>query len=314
MMTGTMLDLTIATFLIFLGWGAMHARSTSAAIGLFVAFGLVLSLAWARLGAPDLALAEAAIGAGLTGVLLLQAAAASREPELITTRRPGWPALLLILVVFLLLAVTVFGDDPRIVDQPGPLPALVDSNLFNSGVSHPVTAVLLNFRAWDTLLELLVLLLALLGFKQLYVRDLPFYKQSILGDHPQAWPLLKAWTRVLAPLLVLVGGYLLWRGAAEPGGAFQAGALMAAAIVMLRLSHLLPPLRWSWWPVRTAVLGGAVLFLGVAAHSAIIGDTWLTYPADMAGTLIVLVEVAATVSIAMTLGLLVAGEREDIAE
>ena len=38
---------------------------------LFIVFGLLMALAWARLGAPDLALAEAAIGAGLTGALLL---------------------------------------------------------------------------------------------------------------------------------------------------------------------------------------------------------------------------------------------------
>jgi len=40
---------------------------------LFIAFGLFMALAWVRLNAPDIALAEAAIGAGLTGVLLLDA-------------------------------------------------------------------------------------------------------------------------------------------------------------------------------------------------------------------------------------------------
>ena len=39
----------------------------------------------------------------------------------------------------------------------------IDAAMAQSGVDHPVTAVLLNFRAWDTLLELAVLLLALLG-------------------------------------------------------------------------------------------------------------------------------------------------------
>jgi uncharacterized MnhB-related membrane protein len=41
---------------------------------LFVVFGLLLALVWARLGAVDVALAEAAIGAGLSGALLLQSA------------------------------------------------------------------------------------------------------------------------------------------------------------------------------------------------------------------------------------------------
>jgi energy-converting hydrogenase B subunit D len=40
---------------------------------LFIAFGLLMALAWVRLGAPDVALAEAAIGAGLTGALLMAA-------------------------------------------------------------------------------------------------------------------------------------------------------------------------------------------------------------------------------------------------
>ena len=40
---------------------------------LFIVFGLLMSLAWARLAAPDIGLAEAAIGAGLTGALLLDA-------------------------------------------------------------------------------------------------------------------------------------------------------------------------------------------------------------------------------------------------
>jgi energy-converting hydrogenase B subunit D len=39
----------------------------------FIVFGLLMALAWARLQAPDIALAEAAIGAGLTGALLLDA-------------------------------------------------------------------------------------------------------------------------------------------------------------------------------------------------------------------------------------------------
>ena len=101
--------------------------------------------------------------------------------------------------------------------------------LAQSGVEHPVTAVLLNFRAWDTLLELLVLLLALLGARQA-PGDLPRYR---------GWSLSISWSRLLSPLLLLVSGYLLWRGAAAPGGAFQAGALLASGLVILRLNQQL---------------------------------------------------------------------------
>ena len=69
-------------------WSAARALTTAdvfRAVVLFIVFGLLMALAWARLGAPDIALAEAAIGAGLTGALLLDAVghlrAKRRGPE-----------------------------------------------------------------------------------------------------------------------------------------------------------------------------------------------------------------------------------------
>ena len=52
---------------------ALTVNDLSQTVVLFIAFGLFMALAWVRLKAPDIALAEAAIGAGLTGVLLLDA-------------------------------------------------------------------------------------------------------------------------------------------------------------------------------------------------------------------------------------------------
>ena len=51
-------------------WRTLAAPRLDRAIVLFIAFGLLMALAWARLAAPDIGLAEAAIGAGLTGALL----------------------------------------------------------------------------------------------------------------------------------------------------------------------------------------------------------------------------------------------------
>lgn len=51
------------------------------AVVMFIVFGLIMALAWVRLNAPDIALAEAAIGAGLTGVLLLDTLGYLRSHE-----------------------------------------------------------------------------------------------------------------------------------------------------------------------------------------------------------------------------------------
>ncbi|WP_417791391.1 Na(+)/H(+) antiporter subunit B [Stutzerimonas xanthomarina] len=301
-MTEWLFDGVLGLLLLGLAFGALHGRNLYTSVLLFIAFGLALALIWARLGAADLALAEAAIGAGLTGVLLFTALARQPGPADLpdatgTRLRLGAAAVVLPMLILLVQGLAPLSEvEPR-------MPALITRHLDASGVSHPVTAVLLNYRAWDTLLELAVLLLALLGARQLGPRPL---------DLAEPWPLLRAWARVLAPLLVLAAGYILWRGASAPGGAFQAGALLASGVVLLRLSGLVPRLRWSFTPLRLLVLGGLLVFIGVALMTAWLGEGWLTYPSGAAKLLIVLIESVATLSIAASLSLLVVGEGEDV--
>ena len=68
------LDGPIMIVMIVLAVRLLLVRDLYRAVILFVVFGLFMALAWVRLEAPDIALAEAAVGAGITGVLLLDAA------------------------------------------------------------------------------------------------------------------------------------------------------------------------------------------------------------------------------------------------
>jgi energy-converting hydrogenase B subunit D len=68
-------DGVLGVLLLWLAWRALACPDLFKAIVLFIAFGLLMAIAWVRLAAPDVALAEAAIGAGLTGALLLAALA-----------------------------------------------------------------------------------------------------------------------------------------------------------------------------------------------------------------------------------------------
>lgn len=78
-MIGLALDLALALTLVWLAWRSLASADLFKGVVLFIAFGLVLALAWVRLAAPDIALAEAAIGSGLTGALLLDALARLRR-------------------------------------------------------------------------------------------------------------------------------------------------------------------------------------------------------------------------------------------
>lgn len=290
-------DLVLCALLLLLAGAAMLSRSLTQAVTLFIAFGVMMALAWARLKAPDLALAEAAIGAGLTGALCFTALARY-------AKQPAYPqpALWRPLTFIGLVSALLLASLSQIPLQPSSaIPALVQQHLPQSGVSHPVTAVLLNFRAWDTLLELLVLLLALLGARQAPA-DLPRYR---------GWSLSISWSRLLSPLLLLVSGYLLWRGAAAPGGAFQAGALLASGLVILRLNQQLSWLSWRHFWVRALVLGGLLAFVLAGVFSLLLqglGAVWLSWPQSIAGAVILIVESFATLAIAVTLTLLVVGE------
>jgi energy-converting hydrogenase B subunit D len=71
--TQWLFDGLLVSALVWLAWHALASVDLFKAVVLFIAFGLLMALAWVRLEAPDVALAEAAIGAGFTGALLLDA-------------------------------------------------------------------------------------------------------------------------------------------------------------------------------------------------------------------------------------------------
>lgn len=64
------IDLILGLLLIFTAWRTFHDQRLQRAVGWFVAFGLVLALVWLRLGVVVVAVAEASIGALLTGVIV----------------------------------------------------------------------------------------------------------------------------------------------------------------------------------------------------------------------------------------------------
>lgn len=193
-----------------------------------------------------------------------------------------------------MLATMLVSAIHHLPEAPVDLRPLVASAMPASGVEHPVTAVLLNFRSYDTLLEMGVLLLAVIVLLSVRDRTMPPVPQP-------ADPVPQALARLVAPLATLLGIYLLWAGAFRPGGAFQAGALLAAALVLLHLTGLLRGWGRPGAGLRACLAGGLLLFLLIAAV-LLAGGSLLGYPPGAAGPLILLIESGLTVSIACMLG------------
>lgn len=68
-------DLLLILTIVGLAWRTLADKDLFRATITFIALGLLIAVAWVRLRAPDIALAEAAIGSGLTGALVLAALA-----------------------------------------------------------------------------------------------------------------------------------------------------------------------------------------------------------------------------------------------
>lgn len=310
-MTALLFDGLLALVLLGLAWRVVAAPDLFQAILLFIVFGLIMALVWTRLRAPDLALAEAAIGAGITGALLFGAWQATRAHGSRGTddRRP--PASVLSVVVPLIIAL-VLAIAWSAANLPPPVLATgaeALARLDETGVDNPVTAVLLNYRGYDTLLEMAVLLLALLGVWTVADRGRQWYVHRPGADDPDATPMLGALLSVVVPLIVLVAGYLLWAGGRWPGGAFQAGAVLAAGGVLLCLSGRLIPLDVTPPAQRVLLLSGIAVFALTGLGALAAGRPALTLPVALATGLIYLIESALMVSIALTLVLLFADAR-----
>ncbi len=173
----------------------------------------------------------------------------------------------------------------------------VETELDQSGAKNPVTAVLLNFRGYDTLLEIVVLLLAVIGARVLTATN------ASSGDK-QSQPVnlvLVGFMRIIAPVMIVVAGYLLWVGGHAPGGAFQAAAVLAAMGVLLKLGGVHWTRNLSDLGERLLLVAGLTAFLAVAIGVMSDQRSFLEYPTSAAKSLMLLIEFLATVSIAAIL-------------
>jgi len=300
-------DLSLILLVLAVAGWIITVRDTFAAVIGFVAYGLLLGLIWVRLAAPDVALTEAAIGGGLTGALLISAAARLRRTE--AAARAEYPGVL-IRTLATVLAVTVAAALAMgVLALPAPAPTLAPAaaaSLATTGVGNPVTAVLLAFRAMDTLLEAIVVLLALLGVWSVA-------PDHVWGGYPgprrHADPdgALAYLARLLAPIGIIVGLYIFWIGADLPGGKFQGATILAAMWLLVIGAGLadMPPVSRTW--LRVLLVTGPLAFIAIGFAGSITAGAVLAYPEGYAKPLIVAIEIALMPTLVLTLALLVAG-------
>jgi len=169
------LELALVAFVISTAVATALLRDIVASIVVFASFSLGISIIWVLLQAPDVALTEAAVGAGVMTVLLLITVAKTARPpsdEALLSVSPK--ALVAVGVFMLVLTATVpalppvgDADAPALQEEHDgsltPYGYYVENSYNETGVENSVTAVLVYYRGFDTFGEATVVFSAVVG-------------------------------------------------------------------------------------------------------------------------------------------------------
>jgi multicomponent K+:H+ antiporter subunit A len=268
----------IALVLATLATVVWHRRRLVALITMGVV-GLIVSLAFVKFSAPDLALTQLSVEV-VTVVLLLLALffLPQQTPTESSPLRIGRDALLA-LVAGLGATLLTLAVLTRPLDTIAGF--FIEQALPGGGGANVVNVILVDFRGFDTLGEITVLALAGLGIVALlHGLKLPKPAADAEGRRwsADAHPLIMATlTRLLLPLTLLVAAFILLRGHNLPGGGFIAGLITAVALIVQYLAN---GIDWTASRLRTdmhrVVGAGLALATGTGLVAMGLGYPFLT--------------------------------------
>lgn len=163
------LDVPFVVLLLLLSSLAIRSRRLFHAVVTLGAYGFVIALEWALMGAVDVAFTEAVIGAGVWTVFMLAALQQTGEEspgnEDRRHLRPAAAAALLglgTLLVISALKIPAFGD-PTSPASVRVSPHYIEASVRETATPNMVTAVLGDYRSLDTMMEVSVVFAATLA-------------------------------------------------------------------------------------------------------------------------------------------------------
>lgn len=310
------LDVGLALLVVGVAVWTIAARDLFASVVSYVAYGLLLAFVWIRLYAPDVALTEAAVGGGVTGVLLITAG--KRLGALKSVAPEAQPGLAFRLLIGVLAALVACALGAVIMMLPDPPPSLAPeaaaaADGAGAGLGNPITAVLISYRSFDTMLEKIVLVLAVIGVWSVGT-DKAWGDTPAPFRRPKPYAPMVFLAQMLAPIGALIGIHIFWIGANAPGGAFQGGALLAAMWMVTMMARLVEPPRVDAQWLRLALVAGPAVFLIAGLAGELVAGSFFAYPPGLAKPIILLIEAFMLVSITAALPMLVAGPPSERSE
>jgi multicomponent Na+:H+ antiporter subunit B len=280
-------SLFLLTMLVIIAVAIIESPNLFSAVMLSGIFSLIMALNFFVLDAADVALTEAAVGAGVATVLFLSALALTAERERPYGKRQYVPLAVAVATGAVLVYATL--HNPRIGDPAAPIhhhvaPWYMENTPKLIDIPNVVTAILGSFRGFDTLGEVFVVftagigVLSILGVRHTLIElsgnELDARQRS-LRHH--LIPRLVG--RGMVPPILLFALYVQFHGEYSPGGGFQAGAIAAAAVILYSLlegddrgRELVPE-----WLLSVMLAGGAFFYGAVGVACMFLGGNFLDY-------------------------------------
>lgn len=235
----------------------IHQKHLRIAVIWLGVFSLLASVAYLFRHAPDVAIAEAVIGSTLATVLYL--VVLRKQEQLLESEVQenssiwkkdnhtpiGQRILSAVFVIFTAAVFIYLYLDLESLNNSYVSAYYRNNFRQDTAAGNAVAAIYLNYRIYDTLFETLTLLISVIGV--IYLSRFPLlytHRTKISGDECRlhisqkqdeqiAAPLIK----FILPFILILGLYIIFQGHITPGGGFQGGAVLSAALILRYLTQ-----------------------------------------------------------------------------
>jgi multicomponent Na+:H+ antiporter subunit A len=295
-------QVVVALLILAAALGATVMRNRLAAVLLVGVTGYGCGTIFAFHGAPDLALTQFLVETLLLVVFVLVLRTLPAEANRANVRRHRLPRAALALAVG--ASVTTLAVFAMAARTGVPVAALLpDAAYFGGQGANTVNVLLVDIRAWDTLGEISVLLVAATGVASMVFRhrrfgaaprvadagpadagtntsiatspaagDITWLRGSDLRDPRHRSLVLEVATRMIFPLIMVLSAYFFFAGHNTPGGGFAGGLTAGLALVLRYLAGGRYELGETLPLDAGKILGtGLALSAGTAVASLLLG-------------------------------------------
>jgi multicomponent Na+:H+ antiporter subunit B len=280
------IDFIVLALLIPCAMAAIALKDMMSAAITFGAYSFLMCLLWTEMGAVDVAFTEAAVGAGVSTVLFIAAVHQSRRR--LGRRREGriFYKILGLSAAGVIGAILLWAESdfpgwagPDIPTSRHLSPYYITQTLEDTAVPNIVTAVLADYRGFDTMFETAVIFVAGIAVAMVLRRRCRDKACRNQNDAARQSPIIQTICRLLAPFMQLFALYVIAHGHHSPGGGFQGGVILGASFILLALAYdldfLLKRMSEKWMLLLANF--GVLLYAGIGALAMLLGANFLDY-------------------------------------